>query len=495
MPTAKPRARRMYLVFVLLAFVSMVGDGMALFALTLAAADQLGSWGVTALFLTGLIPPILAAPLVGRLVDGAKLRRIWVASLLAHVLLFALMALVDDLLLSLVLMCGASISAVVNASAIFKLIPSIRGSLTLPRASSLIVSAGSLAGILAPPIAAIAYTAWSVQAVLALNALGFTVLALGAGLVVPRRAVPVVLKEPHNGGAGHGARILFSDRLLALLLIPLAAVVLFTSAEGVAGVFYLRSVADNDTIYAVMLGAWSVGALGGAMVCGNRFLGTRVRTPVLLGGALIGAAILVEGLWPNALVIVAVFVLGGLGNGMHNVGVRNAVYARIPEAHHGAAWAYLTVVIKIMVGLGFLLGTPGLVVDSDRLIIIGQAVALTGALLGLALSVVSATASLPWAVVGPTAIAFGTGISLPIYQLALLDAVPHARGTAASVSTFFMLLLNATLTAVVVPIAATTLTRLAATRLTSVSVSSGRKRRRRLVASHITRTMSSGQTT
>ncbi|WEV78917.1 hypothetical protein O9K63_03715 [Janibacter cremeus] len=74
-------------------------------------------------------------------------------------------------------------------------------------------------------------------------------------------------------------------------------------------------------------------------------------------------------------------------------------------------------------------------------------------------------ASLPRAVVGPTAIAFGTGISLPVYQLALLDAVPQARGTAASVSTFAMLLLNAVLASVFVPVAATSLGRLAVTSL------------------------------
>lgn len=104
-------------------------------------------------------------------------------------------------------------------------------------------------------------------------------------------------------------------------------------------------------------------------------------------------------------------------------------------------------------------------VSGDRLIIGGQSVALTGAVTGCVLAAIPVTAVLPWAVVGPTAIAFGTGISLPVYQLALLDAVPHARGTAASVSTFLMLVLNATLTAVVVPIAATSLLRLAATSL------------------------------
>ncbi|MBA4084193.1 MAG: Bcr/CflA family drug resistance efflux transporter [Kytococcus sp.] len=104
-------------------------------------------------------------------------------------------------------------------------------------------------------------------------------------------------------------------------------------------------------------------------------------------------------------------------------------------------------------------------VSGDHLIIGGQAVALTGAVAGLGLALAPSTATLPWAVVGPSAIAFGTGISLPVYQLALLDAVPHARGTAASVSTFLMLLLNSVLTSAVVPIAAASLARLAATSL------------------------------
>lgn len=104
-------------------------------------------------------------------------------------------------------------------------------------------------------------------------------------------------------------------------------------------------------------------------------------------------------------------------------------------------------------------------VSGTRLVIGGQTVAITGAVLGLVLALVPATNGLPWAVVGPTAIGFGTGISLPVYQLAVLDAVPHARGTAASVSTFAMLLLNALLSTALAPLAATSLARLSATSL------------------------------
>lgn len=104
-------------------------------------------------------------------------------------------------------------------------------------------------------------------------------------------------------------------------------------------------------------------------------------------------------------------------------------------------------------------------VTGHHLITAGQCVACSGAVVGLVLALGPSAAALPWAIVGPTAIAFGTGISLPVYQLAVLDAVPHARGTAASVSTFLMLLLNAVLASIIVPVAATSLGRLSATSL------------------------------
>lgn len=105
-------------------------------------------------------------------------------------------------------------------------------------------------------------------------------------------------------------------------------------------------------------------------------------------------------------------------------------------------------------------------VSGHVLITGGQCVAITGAVVGMLFAFGPGAATLPWAVVGPTAIAFGTGIALPIYQLTLLDAVPHARGTAASVSTFAVLILNAVLASVIAPVAATSLGRLAATSLT-----------------------------
>ncbi len=116
---------------------------------------------------------------------------------------------------------------------------------------------------------------------------------------------------------------------------------------------------------------------------GNSWFDSRGSVPTLFGGALVGIAILVEGLWPNATALLIIFLVGGLGNGLRNTGVRTAIYEHVPQARHGSAWAQLRMLINAMVALGYLLGTPGLIMNSAQMIII-----LTGA--GTALSVVVA---------------------------------------------------------------------------------------------------------
>lgn len=362
-------------LFCVIAFLSMLGEGMAVFALTLESADQLGSWGVTALFLVGLVPPILAAPVIGRWVDGSTLFRVWILNLCVHIAIFAVMAIFANILLSLALMSMASVCAVINGAVVFKIIPRIRGGFSLARASSFLVVATSLAGIIAPAIAAIAFAKAGIGVVLWCAAAGFMGLAVAAVILFRSLATEGQdegagpERDPEGGIEDRGV-VLTRNPRLRILLLPVAAIVLFTAAEGVAGVFYLREITTADTGYAVLLGAWSVGAVFGSLVGGNRRFGTRSALPILLGGGLVGAAILTEGLWANAVGLAVVFLAGGLGNGLHNTGVRTAIYECVPEKRHGAAWAQLRMLINIMVALGYLIGTPGLLVDPARTIIV-----------------------------------------------------------------------------------------------------------------------------
>lgn len=362
------------LLFVAVSFLSLLGEGMAVFALTLEAADQFGSWGVTALFLAGLLPPIFVASLVGRWVDGSALWRVWITNLFVHILIFAVMAVLESMLLCLILMPFASICAVINGSVIFKIMPSLRGGFSVARASSFLVVATSLSGIIAPAIASWIFAGSGLGAVLWCGAIGFGLLSLVA--LVMRWSLREAasgsdrhLQDAPHEPLGRGS-VLFGNGRLRLLILPVAAIVLFTSAEGVSGVFYLRGITADDTGYALLLGAWSLGAVLGSLLGGNSWFAVRGSTPILLGGALVGAAILVEGLWPNVAVLMFAFLVGGMANGLHNTGVRTAIYQCIPPERHGIAWAQLRMLINGMVALGYLLGTPGLVMDSAQMIII-----------------------------------------------------------------------------------------------------------------------------
>lgn len=358
-------------LFIGLAFLSTLGDGIVLFSLTLAAADELGSWGVSGLFLAGLLPPILAAKPIGKLVDRSRLLRTWVITLAAHVVLFAVMYVAGSLLFALVLMSIVSVCSTINGAMIFKILPTLHADTSVARASSLLVAATSLSGVIAPVIAASGYGVWGLDVMLLAVATAYVVLCVGALLGVKPR--PSSMRDQMENQVSSGpltGRRMLADPILRVLVFPVAAIVLFTACEGVAGVFYLREVAPNDTVYSVMLAAWSVGALFGSLLGGSAFFGHRMVLPVLGGAVLVGTAILVEGLWADAVVITVVFLLGGLGNGLHNTGVRNAIYGRLPESTHGTAWAYLRMLINVMVGLGYLLGTPGLLIESARWIVI-----------------------------------------------------------------------------------------------------------------------------
>ena len=115
-------------------------------------------------------------------------------------------------------------------------------------------------------------------------------------------------------------------------------------------------------------------------------------------------------------------------------------------------WQLFVPMVSAMVLGSFVNGRLADRVPGNRLITGGQTISLTGATAAVVLAALPTTSGvIPFSLVGLVMVAFGTGISMPVYQLALLDAFPRARGTAASVSTFAMLTLNATLAGVVAP--------------------------------------------
>ncbi|MFF4399059.1 MFS transporter [Streptomyces sp. NPDC001480] len=362
---------------------SRVGDSLASLGMVLDAADHGIRWGVTEVFLAELIPTVLAAPLVGALVDRRSARSVCLSALAVQALSFGAAAAVDGFHLRVGLIALSGLAGVASVTAGFKMLPVVAGGEHTGRANSLLTAGLSTAGLIGPPLAGFLHSARGTGFLLAADAVSFLVLAGCTALAVPRRTDVALGRRPSTK-LSDGYHALRDAPVLGVLLPTLAAAMLATSVEGVAGVFYLRDVADgNELLFGLFLATWALGSIPGALLAGRAGWSAR-HTALILGGVLgISVALLSAGLLPVAAVIFPLFLLGGFGNGVCNVGLRNAVHSQVPAEVHGSAWACYQALSRICIGLGFVLGTPNALVSSRGQVIVSGAVPLAFSLWAL----------------------------------------------------------------------------------------------------------------
>ncbi len=106
---------------------------------------------------------------------------------------------------------------------------------------------------------------------------------------------------------------------------------------------------------------------------------------------------------------------------------------------------------------GMLLGSTlsarlAAVVQPVKLATVGFSMTIVAALINVGVSALPGAPTLPWAVLGPSMVAFGVALAFPIVQLAMLDLFPKQRGAAASMQSFVQLVVNALLAGVVAPL-------------------------------------------
>lgn len=358
-------------------FVSVVGDSVASLTLILDAESTGGPWRVPLVFVAELVPPLLLAPLLGVLVDRFDVRTVWLVAVSVQAVCFGVAALVPDFYVRVALVALANVFAVASSAAAFRLTPELAGRVGTQRANSLVGGAVSLAFLAGPGLAGAAYEPLGSTVLLGANAVTFVLVAVLVRSVVrarPRGGVDV-------GGAlwsqaGDGLRVLRASPTVWLMLGLAAGIVLTTSIEGLAGVFYLLDVTDDPAVYGLLLSLWAVGALPGALVAGSSRLAGREVDLVLWGGTAIAVALLVEGLVSNPWVIGTVFLVGGFGNGLHNVGMRSLIHRHVPAESHGRAWSYYAVLANGCVILGYLVGSPWGILPDRGLVILSGVLAL-----------------------------------------------------------------------------------------------------------------------
>ncbi|WP_140400576.1 MFS transporter [Gulosibacter sp. 10] len=355
-------------------------DGAILLLLLLSSSAQEASWWVTGIVLANLLPPVLLAPALGWVVDRIPGRLAWAGGFGVSGASTIGLALVDAPAASVALAGVQATCAVAVSATQFKLLPAAPG-LTERRAASLVVTLAAVAGIVAPPVAAL-MSGIGIRAALVVCGALFVLCAVSVGLLVPGTGRAAVQRSSWHE-IWLGTRSLGHMRSFAGFVPVMGAIVVATSMEGVAGVFYLQDVAGGAVGYGLILAAWAVGSLAGSSM--TLLPGFRLGpgASVLLGAIGISAALLFEGLVPIAVPILLAFLVGGVANSVHNIGVRNLVYDTVPEELQGQAWAVVGALFSSGAALGNLLGTPGLLAQERALVIASGA-------LGLGVAVVSA---------------------------------------------------------------------------------------------------------
>jgi MFS family permease len=379
--------------------VSTFGDGVALVALTLRLqADGAQPYEVALLLAAGVVPLLLLARPVGRLVDAHDSRRLLVAGGLAEVAatvpLIFLHAVVPIVALVAVLGGAASVTAATWSA----LVPRVVGEDQLAEAVSAQQTLSVLALVGAPAVGGLLAGAFGSGVPVAVDAATFIVVTVAAGLIrtrrVPERVTEVDASSPVRGGFA----ILRADQVLAPLLVGVALVVLLVGMVDVVLVFLVRDTFHAGGVwYGVAEAAWMAGMVAGSLGAGR--VGTepaQVRATIT-GAALACAALAGFAVAPTVAILVPLSVLGGIGNGYAGTCLSTLLMARTPDSARGRVSATANAIFGGAQGASLLLGGAVAVALSPR-----RVYAVAG-LLGLAAA-------------GIVAVAHAAPDSEPVYQ-------------------------------------------------------------------------------
>lgn len=350
--------------------VSSFGDGVALVALTLRLqADGARPYEIGLLLAAGVVPQLLLARPIGRLVDTHDSRRLLVGGGLAEVVATIPLVFLHSVvpIVALVAVLGAAAST--TSATWSALVPRIVGEDHVAEAVSVQQSLNILVLVGAPAAGGTLAGVFGTGLPLTIDATTFVVVTVAAALVRTRR-VP----EPAPGADGAervrgGLAILRADRVLAPLLAGVGLVLLLVGMVDVVLVYLVRGTLHAGAVwYGVAEASWMAGMVAGAL--GAVRVGGepgRVRATVA-GAALACAAVAGFAVAPTVAILVPLSVLGGIGNGCAGACLSTLLTTRIPDSARGRASAAAGAVFGGAQGASLLLGGAVAVVLSPRAI-------------------------------------------------------------------------------------------------------------------------------
>lgn len=318
--------------------VSEFGNALTLLVL-LFWATPISSLLVAAILVAELIPFVVGAPLAGVLVDRLPNRRLLIAGLLCEgVAIAAIAPLMGQpafvVALVFVFGCGRAVAQ----PCLSALVPHIAGEENSTRAYALIGTTRSVGNIAGVTGGALLAGHFGHPAAMLFDGALFLVYAL---LVVFVRAERRPTGEHETRpSALAGVRHVRRDAVLFAAIVGLAFYVGAVVVINVADPAFVRFVLHGDEfLLGAMQACWMVGILVGNRLAARLTTVSQVAYALAITGITTGIAVLIPATFPFVAAAGIGWFIGGVSNGVDNVGLNAIVRLRTPEEMRGRAFA------------------------------------------------------------------------------------------------------------------------------------------------------------
>jgi MFS family permease len=365
-PSVAPRWSDVYVSAIARA-IDNGGDMLAVVALVLVLQQRgFGGLAVASLMIAAALPPMLLAPIAGRVADRFDSRHMLVFVGLVQVAICATLAFATAVPMIVGLVAALAVGMSFTSPTFSALTPSMVGRDNLAKASGILQTAGTIGSLLAPALGGLLVGAFGARVPLLIDAATY--------LAVP--AAGLVLRTRRRGGMADGepssapsptavsdapSWSVWRDPLVRPLAVLFAAVVGALTAVNVVEVFFVRGALHASTTFYGVIGAlWLAGMLVGTLLIARMKPddGRSARIMfALLGGTCL--VVLVAGLVPQAIWLAPLWIIGGITNGGENVLGGTLIGRRAPAQNRGHAYAIfgglMNAATTIGLGLGGLL--------------------------------------------------------------------------------------------------------------------------------------------
>jgi MFS family permease len=322
--------------------LSSIGDFVAFVVLTVRVYEGTGrsGIGVGALLLALVLPGVLMIPLAGWLVDHFETRRVLSMISIGQALVVAGLALTTNLVatFALAFLLGALVA--VARPAVFAMLPRVAGDRQLTEINAWYQMVYFGGAALGPAAGGFLLEFAGATPALLLDAATFVVMALGIASLRASRPPAAAGADGHGSSWRQGITVVTGDRVVLIVVVVTTLAILMVGASNVSEVGLAKGVLGaGDIGYGLLNGSWMLGMVLLVTTVARRLRPDQLAPGLLLGMLTASLMTLAAGLAPVIWFAVAVYIVGGGGNGVGNVALRSTIQHRVPEHKLGRAFA------------------------------------------------------------------------------------------------------------------------------------------------------------